>query len=105
MIDVVNNHTFEAESSNGSGCGNEIASERKMVRKFIVDSIKYWTSEFHIDGFRLDLMGLYDLETINIIIDELDKIDTSIILYGEGWTGGDTVLEYNTRAINKFSNK
>lgn len=129
ILDVVYNHTFETENSNlnkivpnyyyrqnefggfsnGSGCGNEIASERKMVRKFIVDSIKYWTNEFHIDGFRLDLMGLYDLDTINIIRDELDKIDTSIILYGEGWTGGDTVLEYNTRAIknniNKFSNK
>lgn len=129
ILDVVYNHTFETENSNlnktvpnyyyrqnefggfsnGSGCGNEIASERKMVRKFIVDSIKYWTTEFHIDGFRLDLMGLYDLDTINIIRDELDKIDTSIILYGEGWTGGDTVLEYNNRAIknniNKFSNK
>ncbi|AIY84424.1 pullulanase, type I [Clostridium baratii str. Sullivan] len=129
ILDVVYNHTFETERSNlnkivpnyyyrqnefggfsnGSGCGNEIASERKMVRKFILDSIKYWTDEFHIDGFRLDLMGLYDLETIDTIREELDKIDSSIILYGEGWTGGDTVLEYNNRGIknniNKFLNK
>ena len=105
VMDVVYNHTYTADycfnkivpgyfhrpGSNGSGCGNDVASERAMVRKFIVDSCVYWVTEYHIDGFRFDLVGLIDTQTINEIRAELDKIDPSIILYGEGWTMG-TVL-------------
>ncbi|MGG5461254.1 type I pullulanase [Clostridium sp. B9] len=87
--------------SNGSGCGNEIASERSMVRKMMVDSVKYWADEYHIDGFRFDLMGLHDIETMKTIRSELDKIDPSIIIYGEGWTGGDTPLPEEQRALKK----
>ncbi|OQY10178.1 MAG: type I pullulanase [Marinitoga sp. 4572_148] len=78
--------------TNGSGVGNEIATERPMVRKFIVDSVKYWVKEYHVDGFRFDLMGLIDKETMNTITEELHKIDTSILLYGEPWTGGGKLL-------------
>lgn len=84
---------FNGNFSNGSGCGNELASERFMVRKLIVDSVIYWAKEYHIDGFRFDLMGLLDVETIKQIRIELNKIDTSIIIYGEGWTGGWTPLQ------------
>lgn len=78
--------------SNGSGCGNETASERSMVRKFMVDSVTYWAKEYHIDGFRFDLMGLHDIDTMKEIRTELNKIDDSILMYGEGWTGGDSPL-------------
>jgi pullulanase len=71
--------------SNGTGCGNDVASERSMVRKYIVDSIVYWAEEFHIDGFRFDLVGILDTQTINEIVEEVHKVDPSIILYGEGW--------------------
>lgn len=106
IMDVVYNHTYNAKDfcfdklvpdyfyrikedghySNGSGCGNDVASERSMVSKYIVDSIVYWAKEYHIDGFRFDLVGLIDTDTINAIRTELNKIDPSIILYGEGWT-------------------
>ena len=119
VMDVVYNHTFDTETSclnlampyyyhrtnengefsNGSACGNELASERYMVRKYIVDSIIYLAKEYHIDGFRFDLMGLHDIETMKEIRRELDKIDTSIIIYGEGWTGGDTSLKHEDSAI------
>ncbi len=99
VMDVVYNHTYNTdycfnkivpgyfyrEGSNGSGCGNDVASERAMVSKFIVDSVVYWAEEYHIDGFRFDLVGLIDVETMNNIRTEIDKIDPSIILYGEGW--------------------
>jgi len=108
VMDVVYNHTYKTlESdfnkivpgyyyrtdlynrySNGSGCGNETASERSMVRKFIVDSVKYWVREYRIDGFRFDLMGLHDIETMNLIRKELDALNPYAIIYGEGWTGG-----------------
>lgn len=117
-IDVVYNHLWDAYQSNfqkifpdyyfrhnedgflsnGSACGNDTASEHLMMRKFIVDSMKYWASEYHIDGFRMDLMGLHDIETINLIRYNLDKIDTSIMLYGEGWNLS-TTLPYEKRAI------
>lgn len=84
----LNGDTF----SNGSGCGNETASERAMVRKMIVDSVVYWATEYHIDGFRFDLMGVHDLETMQAVRDALDAIDPTIIVYGEGWTGGATQL-------------
>lgn len=99
VMDVVYNHTygtdycfnmlvpgyFHRPGSNGSECGNDVASERPMVRKFIVDSLVYWAKEYHIDGFRFDLVGLIDVETIRQARAELDRIDPSIILYGEGW--------------------
>ena len=72
--------------SNGSGCGNDTASERAMVRKYIVDSVKYWTEEYHIDGFRFDLVGLLDTETINELVAEVHKDHPDVIFYGEGWT-------------------
>lgn len=87
--------------SNGSGCGNETASERSMMRKFMVDSVKYWAQEYNIDGFRFDLMGLHDIDTMNLIREELDKINPEIIMYGEGWTGGDTPLPESSRALKK----
>ena len=72
--------------SNGSGCGNDTASERSMVRKFIVDSVRYWADEYHIDGFRFDLVGLLDTQTVNEIVAEVHKDHPDVIFYGEGWT-------------------
>lgn len=98
VMDVVYNHTYNTDycfnkivpsyfyrGTNGSGCGNDVASERSMVSKFIVDSVLYWHDEYHIDGFRFDLVGLIDVDTINEITEKLHAIDPSIILYGEGW--------------------
>lgn len=118
IMDVVYNHTMKTEESNfnkivpnyyyrkvgdkfsdASACGNETASERLMVRKFIVDSVAYWAKEYHIDGFRFDLMGIHDIETMNEVREVLDQIDPSIILYGEGWVGGDCPLPENQRAM------
>ena len=115
IMDVVYNHTYASTDSwfnltepgyyyrqtatgdwsNGSGCGNDTASEREMFKNFMVDSVVYWTNEYHIDGFRFDLMGLHDCDTMNAIRDELDKIDTRIITYGEGWTLGTTTDKTN----------
>ncbi|GAA0717832.1 type I pullulanase [Clostridium malenominatum] len=117
-MDVVYNHLWDAQDnnfqkifpgyylrynnegflSNGSACGNDTASEHLMMRKFIVDSIKYWVTEYHIDGFRMDLMGLHDIETVNLIRYTLDKIDESLMLYGEGWNLS-TTLPIEKRAI------
>lgn len=118
IMDVVYNHTYYTEQSafhksfpyyyhrnrdglfsNGSGCGNETASERLMMRKFIVDSLKFWVTEYKIDGFRFDLMALHDIETVNYIRDELNKINPDILLYGEGWTGGDSLLSVDQLAF------
>ena len=105
IMDVVYNHTgvtgdsnfnlivpnyyyrqnAEGLYSNASGCGNETASERSMVSKFIVESVLYWVEEYHIDGFRFDLMGIHDIETMNLIREEINKIDPTIIIYGEEW--------------------
>lgn len=112
IMDVVYNHTYHTEDSyfnqtvpgyyyrmedgeftNGSGCGNETASEHKMMRKFIVDSVKYWATEYHIDGFRFDLMAVHDIDTMKEVRKQLDAIDKSIMLYGEGWTGGESGLD------------
>ncbi|MCI6007149.1 MAG: type I pullulanase [Ruminococcus sp.] len=109
IMDVVYNHTYSTDSvfqntvpnyyyrmnadgsfSSGSGCGNDTASERAMYRKYMVDSVVYWAKEYHVDGFRFDLMGLHDVETMNLIRAELDKIDPNIIMYGEGWTMSST---------------
>ena len=111
-MDVVYNHTYYTEESafersfpyyyhrirndgsfsNGSGCGNETASNHMMMRKFMIDSLRFWATEYKIDGFRFDLMALHDIETVNIIRDELNKIDPQILMYGEGWTGGESPL-------------
>lgn len=119
ILDVVYNHTYFAKESvfnqtvpgyfnrqkrdgsfsNASGCGNEIASERSMVRKYIIDSLKYWSQEFHIDGFRFDLMGIYDLETMKIIRAELDKTIPGLLLYGEGWAADQSPMPENMRAV------
>ncbi len=113
IIDVVYNHTYSCEGSvfqkiapnyfyrfvndhfaNGSGCGNEIATERPMVRKFIIDSVCYWAEEYHIDGFRFDLMGLIDKETMQKIRERLSEISSSILIYGEPWTALETPLDW-----------
>ena len=108
ILDVVYNHTYDIEHSNfqrtypdyyyrktddgqysnGSGCGNEIASDRPMMRRFMIESVKYWINEYHIDGFRFDLMGVHDIETMNAIRNAVDEIDPSIFVYGEGWSAG-----------------
>lgn len=124
IMDVVYNHTFANEESsfhkivpeyyhrvvngkfsNGSACGNEIASERSMVRKFIVDSVIYWATEYHIDGFRFDLMALHDIETMNAVREAIDKINPTILLYGEGWTGADSVLPKEKQALKAHTYK
>lgn len=87
--------------SNASGCGNEIASERAMVRKYLIDSLCYWASEFHADGFRFDLMGILDIETLNQARLELEKINPYIILYGEGWTADRSPLDEQYRAVKQ----
>ena len=113
VIDVVYNHTYRTENplnntvpyyffrqnadgsfSNGSGCGNEFASERPMARRYLIDSILYWAKEYHIDGFRFDLMGLYDAESINAVRAALDALPggRDILLYGEPWQGGASQL-------------
>ena len=117
VMDVVYNHTYSLDSclnrivpyyyyrftntgdaSNGSGCGNETASERKMFRKYMVDSVTYWQTEYHIDGFRFDLMGLHDVDTMQAIEKAVHKNNPQAILYGEGWTGGTTTMKPNTQA-------
>ena len=85
--------------SDASGCGNEFATERIMARNFIISSLKHWVQEYHIDGFRFDLMGVYDIETMNIIADELRGIRSDILLYGEGWTAADSPLQEMDRTV------
>ena len=94
-------HKQDGEFSNATGCNNETASEMPMMRKFMIESILYWAKEYHIDGFRFDLMGVHDIETMNIISKELHKIKPDIILYGEGWTAGDSPLPDSLRALKK----
>ncbi len=127
ILDVVYNHTFSIDGSNfqktypgyyfrhrpdgtysdGSGCGNETASEKPLMREYMVESVKYWVNEYHIDGFRFDLMGVHDIETMNLIRAELDKIDPSIYVYGEGWSAGSCAypqeklaMKANARQLN-----
>ena len=108
ILDVVYNHTYDIEHSNfqrtypdyfyrktadgqysnGSGCGNETASDKPMMRQFMLESVKYWINEYHIDGFRFDLMGVHDIETMNQIRQMVDSIDPTIFIYGEGWSAG-----------------
>lgn len=125
VMDVVYNHTAQNDDSNfeltapgyyhrhwndgrysdASGCGNETASDRKQMRDYIVNSVKYWAKEFHIDGFRFDLMAIHDTETMNEVASELKKINPSIFVYGEGWTAGDSPLEKDRRALKENVSK
>ena len=97
--------------SNGSCCGNDTASERSMVRKYIVDSVKYWADEYHIDGFRFDLVGLIDTETINQVMDTVHEAHPNVIFYGEGWTmpttltkpGCQMTVQANSRLVPGFA--
>ena len=119
VLDVVYNHTANAARSsfeqlvpgyyyrhnpdgtlsNATACGNEIASERPMVRKLIVESVAYWAREYHADGFRFDLMGVLDIETMRAIRIALDQQDHSIFMYGEGWSAGPSPLPDAKRAL------
>ena len=127
ILDVVYNHTCSIDGSNfqktypgyyfrhrpdgtysdGTACGNETASEKPLMREFMVESVKYWVNEYHIDGFRFDLMGVHDIETMNLIRAELNKIDPSIYVYGEGWSAGSCAypqeklaMKANARQLN-----
>lgn len=121
VMDVVYNHTYSSDSSfnkivpyyyyryngsgelsNGSGCGNETASDRYMYRKFMVDSVTYWMEEYGVDGFRFDLMGLHDIETMQAIEEAVHAINPKAIIYGEGWTGGTSALadKYKSNLAN-----
>jgi pullulanase len=91
----------DGEYSNASGCGNETASERAMMRKFIIESVSFWAKEYHLDGFRFDLMGVHDIETMNEISKAVHKIDPTIFIYGEGWTAGASPLPEEQRAVKK----
>lgn len=112
ILDVVYNHTGQTEESvfnqlvpgyyyrqrtdgsfsDASACGNETASERVMFRKYMIESMRYWVEEYHMDGFRVDLMGIHDIETMNAVAEELHRIDPTIFIYGEGWKAGDSPL-------------
>ncbi len=105
-------NTIEAPSgavggaySNGSGCGNETASEQPMMRRFMLESVKYWINEYHIDGFRFDLMGVHDIETMNLIRDEVNKIDPTIFVYGEGWSAGQCAYPLEKLAVKAHVNQ
>ena len=121
VMDAVYNHTHRTEESNFSltvpgyyyrheadgsfsdatGCGNETASERAMMRRLIVDAVCYWAEEYHVDGFRFDLMGVHDIGTMNEVRRALDRIDPSILLYGEGWTAARSPLDESLRAVKR----
>lgn len=121
VMDVVYNHTAQVGNSNfdltapgyyyrhradgsysdASGCGNETASDRAQMANFIVNSVKYWAEEYHIDGFRFDLMAIHDTETMNRVARELKDVNPSIFVYGEGWTAGDSPLPVERRALKE----
>ncbi len=125
VMDVVYNHTANNDDSNfsltapgyyyrhradgsysdASGCGNETASDRQQMRDFIVNSVKYWAKEYHIDGFRFDLMAIHDTETMNEVARALKEINPSIFVYGEGWTAGDSPLPVEKRALKENVSK
>ena len=118
IMDVVYNHVYDANkfcvnqivpgyftrpNSNGSGCGNDVASERSMVSKYIVDSVTYWADEYHIDGFRFDLAGLLDTDTINAIIDSVHETHPNVKFYGEGWEMGTNVTKTGVTLNTMFN--
>ncbi|WP_295667295.1 type I pullulanase [uncultured Mucilaginibacter sp.] len=125
ILDVVYNHTSDIDHanfsqfapgyfyrhnpdgtySNATGCGNEVASEMPMTRKFIIESVVFWAKEYHLDGFRFDLMGVHDIKTMNMISDTLHQIDPSIFVYGEGWTAGNSPMPEALRAVKKNVSK
>lgn len=125
IMDVVYNHTADNDKSNfsltapgyyyrhrpdgtysdASACGNETASERQQMRDFIVNSVKYWAKEYHIDGFRFDLMAIHDTETMNQVAEALKEINPNIFVYGEGWTAGDSPLPVAERALKENVSK
>lgn len=94
-------HRPDGSYSDASGCGNETASDREQMRNFIVNSVRYWAEEYHIDGFRFDLMAIHDIETMNEVAEELHKINPSIFVYGEGWSAGDSPLAPGRRALKE----
>ncbi|MCQ2334313.1 MAG: type I pullulanase [Paludibacteraceae bacterium] len=119
IMDVVYNHTYDVAASNftntcpgyfyrttpegnlgnASGCGNETASDRPVMRQFILESIRYWVEEYHVDGFRFDLMGIHDVETMNAVRKYLDEKGENLLLYGEGWTAGSTQIPAEQCAV------
>ncbi len=121
IMDVVYNHTANNDDSNfsltapgyyyrhradgsysdASGCGNETASERQQMRDYIINSVKHWAKEYHIDGFRFDLMAIHDIETMNEVAAALKEINPYIFIYGEGWTAGDSPLPAEQRALKE----
>lgn len=123
VMDVVYNHVYDAEQfcyqklvpdyffrkdekdqfTDASACGNETASNHLMVRKFMVDSLCYWAKEYHIDGFRFDLMAIHDITTMNEIRKALNEIDEEILIYGEGWAASDSPLPKEERALKKYT--
>ena len=125
ILDVVYNHTYDIEHSNfqrtypdyyyrktadgqysnGSGCGNETASDKPMMRQFMLESVKYWINEYHIDGFRFDLMGVHDIETMNQIRQMVDAIDPTIYIYGEGWSAGTCAYPQEQLAMKAHINR
>lgn len=125
IMDVVYNHTYDVMGcalgrvvpkyfyrlnadgtyANGSGCGNETASDHEMYRRFMVESVCYWAREYHIDGFRFDLMGIHDQETMRQIRAALDKIDPTILTYGEGWAAMSPAYPYDSLAMKQWTYK
>jgi pullulanase len=125
ILDVVYNHTGRTEDANfnlevpdyyyrqwedgkysdASACGNETASEKEMMRNFMIESVVYWTREYHLDGFRFDLMGIHDISTMNEVAKAAKAVNPNLIIYGEGWTAGDSPLPLEQRALKRYTYK
>ena len=123
VLDVVYNHTTTTENcgfeltvpgyfyrmredgsfADGSGCGNETASEKPMMRKYMVESLEYWVKEYHIDGFRFDLMAIHDIETMNLIRERLEALNPDILLYGEGWAASAPLYDESKLAFKRYT--
>lgn len=123
VLDVVYNHTTSTENcgfeltvpgyfyrmredgtfADGSGCGNETASEKPMMRKYMVESLEYWVKEYHIDGFRFDLMAIHDIETMNLIRSRLEALNPDILLYGEGWAASAPLYDESKLAFKRYT--
>ena len=123
VLDVVYNHTTSTENcgfeltvpgyfyrmredgsfADGSGCGNETASEKPMMRKYMVESLEYWVKEYHIDGFRFDLMAIHDIETMNLIRQRLTALNPDILLYGEGWAASAPLYDESKLAFKRYT--